>query len=190
MAARHLQHWHCTPLTVPQADVRATRRTGGVCLSGARSRRPFCVLMLTHFFSLFSLLLIQDFVLPSTAFALQCTSRGFHPDAMRHSSSRSSSRLLLSTLILRRSACIIRMYSDDACGRVLIARDSTARVLGEEFRAGIAIFVIEHSLHGTTALVVNRPTPLTLSHLDLPRFHAFGRCRLFYGGEPSMPLVI
>jgi len=37
-------------------------------------------------------------------------------------------------------------------------------------------------LHGTTALVVNRPTPLTLSHLDLPRFHAFGRCRLFHGG--------
>ena len=34
----------------------------------------------------------------------------------------------------------------------------------------------------TTALVVNRPTPLLLGNLDLPRFHAFGDCRLFQGG--------
>jgi hypothetical protein len=81
------------------------------------------------------------------------------------------------------AALSLRCFYADACGRLLIARSSAARVLGDEFRQGIALLVVETSSVGeTTALVVNRPTPLLLGHLDLPRFHAFKDCRLFHGG--------
>ena len=76
----------------------------------------------------------------------------------------------------------LRMFFADACGQVLVARPGAERVLGEELREGVAILVATQDLHGTTALVVNRPTPLLIQHLDLPRYHAFGQCRLFHGG--------
>jgi hypothetical protein len=77
----------------------------------------------------------------------------------------------------------LRCFYADSCGRLLVARSSAARVMGDEFREGIALLVVETTPVGeTTALVVNRPTPLLLGHLDLPRFHAFKDCRLFQGG--------
>ena len=69
-----------------------------------------------------------------------------------------------------------------SCGQVLVARPGAERVLGEELREGVAILVASQGWEGSTALVINRPTPLLLRHLDLPRYHAFGQCRLFHGG--------
>jgi len=79
------------------------------------------------------------------------------------------------------SSVRIRMYAEKL-GQVLVTRDGAERVLGDEFRAGVAILVTEQCNDRTKALILNRPTPLLLSHLDLPRFHAFGPCRLFLGG--------
>jgi hypothetical protein len=79
------------------------------------------------------------------------------------------------------------MY-DDVSGKVLLARPSAQRVLGEEFYEGLAILVVGNSPQGTRALVVNRPTPLLLKHLDLPRFHEFASCRLFHGGTMKADL--
>ncbi len=69
-----------------------------------------------------------------------------------------------------------------SCGQVLVARPGAERVLGEELREGVAILVASQGWDGSTALVINRPTPLLIRHLDLPRYHAFGQCRLFHGG--------
>lgn len=69
-----------------------------------------------------------------------------------------------------------------SCGQVLVARPGAERVLGEELREGVAILVASQGWEGSTALVINRPTPLLIRHLDLPRYHAFGQCRLFHGG--------
>ena len=80
-------------------------------------------------------------------------------------------------------------HGTEDTGCMLIARPSAARVLGPDFREGVAIIVVDNSIReGSTALVVNRPTPLTLHHLDLPRFHAFGTCRLFLGGAVETAL--
>ena len=66
------------------------------------------------------------------------------------------SQPLASTLRPRPQPCAsVRPYmSADACGRVLVARNGAERVLGGDFREGIAMLVSDHSLQGTTALVV------------------------------------
>ena len=69
-----------------------------------------------------------------------------------------------------------------SCGQVLVARPGAERVLGEELREGVAILVASQGWEGSTALVMNRPTPMLIRHLDLPRYHAFGQCRLLHGG--------
>ena len=65
------------------------------------------------------------------------------------------------------SSVRIRMYAEKL-GQVLVTRDGAERVLGDEFRAGVAILVTEQCNDRTKALILNRPTPLLLSHLDLP----------------------
>ena len=139
------------------------------------------------------LIMLASTVNPSTQFALLGTPlpgwiraasterAGRAPPIAQSATRRTSSRSV--------SSFSMYFHGTEDVGCMLIARPSAARVLGQDFREGVAIIVVDNSIReGSTALVVNRPTPLMLHHLDLPRFHAFGTCRLFLGGAVETAL--
>ena len=139
------------------------------------------------------LIMLASIINPSTQFALLGTPLpGWLPAASTERAGRappiaqSATRRTSSRSVSRFS---MYFHGTEDTGCMLIARPSAARVLGPDFREGVAIIVVDNSIReGSTALVVNRPTPLTLHHLDLPRFHAFGTCRLFLGGAVETAL--
>ena len=139
------------------------------------------------------LIMLASIINPSTQFALLGTPLpGWLPAASTERAGRAPPTAQSATRrTSSRSVSRFSMYfhGTEDTGCMLIARPSAARVLGPDFREGVAIIVVDNSIReGSTALVVNRPTPLTLHHLDLPRFHAFGTCRLFLGGAVETAL--
>ena len=75
------------------------------------------------------------------------------------------------------------MFDPINVGDVLIANDDCSE-FGRSL--GTAILICDHSPAGTSALVVNRPTPLRLRDLDLPFLQRdFDSHILFHGGDPS-----
>jgi len=67
-------------------------------------------------------------------------------------------------------------------GQVLIAQ-TLGTDFEEAYAPGTAILVTEDERGSAQALILNRPTPLLIKHLDLPRLTPFKNNVLFHGGQ-------